>query len=75
MRKNSKSTLWNMRATKADKENFAELSRRLGVNSDAEAIRRAVALALETTTRPRRDLRLSPRKTARPSAAMNVQAN
>lgn len=70
----TKTTAFYMKASKDDKNQIALLAKSLRV-SKTEAVMRAVAMALETTTRPRRDLRLSPRKTARPSAAMNVQAN
>lgn len=71
----NKNTAFYMRDSKIDKKNRLELARRLGVKSEAEAIRLAVAMALKAHTLPRRDLRLSPRKTASPSAAMIAQAN
>ncbi len=52
--KNKKSSLWNMRATKDDRSNLAELAKRLKVNSESEAVRRAVVIALLATD-PRRE--------------------
>lgn len=65
----NKNTAWRMRASENDKAHIAELAKRLKLK-ESEAVRRAVALALEST-RPR-DLRLSPRKTTPLHAAMTA---
>jgi len=49
MKKDTKTELWQMRASKAEKDNFAKLKKRLKVRSEAEAIRRAVSMALQAT--------------------------
>ncbi len=69
-----KTSRFHLRTTRNGRANIATLAKRLGVK-ESEAVRQAVALALETHMLPTRDLRLSPRKTAARSAAMIAQAN
>jgi hypothetical protein len=45
----TKDTLWNMRTSKTDRTNFAKLKKQMKVRSEAEAVRRAVAMALQAT--------------------------
>lgn len=45
--KNQKTEWWKMRAARADKANIAKLKKQMKVRSESEAVRRAVALAIQ----------------------------
>lgn len=52
--KNRKSDWWRMRADQTDKVNIAKLKKKMGVRSESDAVRRAVAMALQAAE-PRPD--------------------
>jgi len=54
MNKNTKTDWWRMRAAQIDKMNIAQLAKQLNAKSESEAVRRAVAMALQVTN-PQRD--------------------
>ena len=51
----TKNIPWNIRISKSDKKNFQKLAKRLKVKSQAEAVRRAVEMALESTEKPQQN--------------------
>ena len=45
----NKNILWNVRISKSERKNISKLAKRLKIKSESEAVRRAVAMALQAT--------------------------